>query len=63
MDFRFVSDHMSKKLQAILPAIAGSHPHPPEGIPTVDLSLAENVLLGEEVLGLAKAAISDFVTL
>ncbi|KAL4981985.1 pyridoxal phosphate-dependent transferase [Aspergillus falconensis] len=46
MDFTKVSGHMARKLQAILPTVAGSHgASPPEGVATVDLSIAENDLL------------------
>lgn len=62
MDLSNISNHMSKKLQAILPAIGGSHQLPTGGLAPVNLSLAENVLLREEVMTLVKASIRDTMT-
>ncbi|KAI0436489.1 hypothetical protein F4803DRAFT_223222 [Xylaria telfairii] len=63
MDFSDVSHQMSRKLQHVLPTVASSHPTPPAGIPVNDLSTAENSLLAEDILPLAKCAIADSLAL
>jgi hypothetical protein len=62
MDFSNISDHMGHKLQAVLPTVGASHPTIPEGVASIDLSNAENSLLAEEILPLAKSAIADTLT-
>jgi hypothetical protein len=60
MDFSNISQHMSRKLQTLLPKIAGSHgASAPDGVPTVDLSIAENYLLRNEFLSLIKEALTN----
>jgi hypothetical protein len=62
MDFPNISDHMGHKLQVVLPTLSGSHPSVPEGAESIDLSNAENSLLAEEILPLAKSAIAETLT-
>ncbi|KAK8069351.1 hypothetical protein PG994_005967 [Apiospora phragmitis] len=59
MDFSNVSTQMGQKLQAILPSVAASHGPSTGDIPSLDLSIAENGLLTEQFLALAKGAIHD----
>ncbi|KAL3448144.1 pyridoxal phosphate-dependent transferase [Aspergillus insuetus] len=61
MDLNNVSEQMSSKLKAIIPAINASHGGSPADdiVPAVDLSLAENDLLREEILALAKNSLTN----
>ena len=55
-----VSRHMAKKLQTILPRLAGSHPPSSlDGPIPIDLSIAENSLLRDETLALIKDSINS----
>ncbi|KAI0190609.1 pyridoxal phosphate-dependent transferase [Astrocystis sublimbata] len=63
MDFSNVSGHMSRKLQHILPTVAGAHQTPPEGILVTDLSTAENALIAEDILPLQRCAIAESLSL
>ncbi|KAJ5626872.1 1-aminocyclopropane-1-carboxylate synthase 7 [Penicillium herquei] len=49
---------MSEKLQSLLPKLAGSHQDPLDGTPTTDLSIAENLLIREKILGMVTEAIT-----
>ncbi|CEN60973.1 hypothetical protein ASPCAL07643 [Aspergillus calidoustus] len=60
MDLDNVSEDMGAKLQAILPALGAPHGgSSTDGVPPVDLSIAENELFRDEQLGLIKEAIVD----
>jgi hypothetical protein len=60
MDLGNVSEDMGAKLQAILPALGAPHGgSSTDGVPPVDLSIAENELFRGEQLGLIKEAIGD----
>jgi hypothetical protein len=63
MDFSNVSRHMGTKLQNLLPKLAGSQQTAPDGIHSIDLSVAENVLLGREILAMAKEAVGKSLNL
>lgn len=63
MDFSNVSRHMGTKLQILLPRLACSHSTLVDGIHSIDLSIAENALIGEEVLVMAKEAVAKSLTL
>ncbi|KAJ6093083.1 1-aminocyclopropane-1-carboxylate synthase 7 [Penicillium sp. IBT 16267x] len=63
MDFSNVSRHMGTKLQNLLPKLAGSQQTAPDGIHSIDLSVAENVLLGREMLAMAKEAVGKSLNL
>lgn len=59
MDSSNISHHMSKKLQTLLPKFSGSHASLPGDPPAIDLSVAENDLLREEILALFKESINN----
>ncbi|KAJ5113757.1 1-aminocyclopropane-1-carboxylate synthase 7 [Penicillium angulare] len=63
MDLSNVSRHMGTKLQILLPKLACSHSTPVDGIHSIDLSIAENALIGEAVLVMAKEAVAKSLTL
>ena len=54
-----ISAHMSEKLLAILPKVSGTHASSQVVTPPIDLSLAENLLLRDELLALFKDAIAN----
>lgn len=53
-----ISAHMSEKLLAILPKVSGTHASSQIVTPPIDLSLAENLLLRDELLAFFKDAIA-----
>ena len=54
-----VATHMQQKLLAILPKVAGTHDtSSTDGLPPINLSIAENLLLRDELLDFAKDAIA-----
>lgn len=54
-----VATHMQKKLLDILPKVAGAHSmSSTDRLPPIDLSVAENLLLRDELLDFAKDAIA-----
>lgn len=59
MDLSNVSQDMAAKLQAILPALAAHGGPSSDGVPTVNLSIAENELIQDELLGLTKKAVNE----
>ncbi|KAK2612529.1 hypothetical protein QQS21_001467 [Conoideocrella luteorostrata] len=63
MDFSTVSDHMGTKLQALLPKIAGPNRSPPDGVATIDLSIAQNHLMKEDFLTLMKDSLMNNLSL
>ncbi len=55
-----VSIHMHQKLLSILPKVATAHnATSSNGRPVIDLSVAENLLLRDEILALCKDAIAN----
>jgi hypothetical protein len=55
-----VSLHMKQKLLAILPKISGAHDtKTPGGLDKIDLSVAENLLLRNELLAFCKDTIAE----
>ena len=54
-----ISAHMSEKLLAILPKVSGTHASSQIVTPPIDLSLAENLLLRDELLAFSKDAIAN----
>lgn len=63
MDFSNVSYQMSRKIRILLPQLASSRQIAQDRASTIDLSIAENVLLGEQVLTIAKEAVEKSLTL
>lgn len=54
-----VATHMQQKLLAILPKVAGTHSaSSTDGLPPIDLSIAENLLLRDELLDFTKDAVA-----
>lgn len=53
-----ISAHMSEKLLAILLKVSGTHASSQIVTPPIDLSLAENLLLRDELLAFFKDAIA-----
>lgn len=63
MDFSNVSHHMSRKLQILLPQLASSRQITQNRASSIDLSIAENVLLEEQILTMVKEAVETSPTL
>ena len=60
MDTKGISRHMARKLQIILPRLADARIEAPSnGPPPIDLSMAENHLLRDEILALVKESINE----
>jgi hypothetical protein len=63
MDLSNVSEDMAAKIQAILPALGARGSPPSDDVPILDLSVAENELLRDELLELTKKAINNHLQL
>ena len=55
-----VAAHMEKKLASILPKVTATHDtSATDGLSTIDLSIAENLLIRDELLAFCKGAIAN----
>jgi hypothetical protein len=63
MDLSNISEDMAAKIQAILPALGAGGGLSSDDVPILDLSVAENELLRDELLELTKKALNDHLQL
>jgi hypothetical protein len=63
MDLSNISEDMVAKIQAILPALGARVGPLSDDVPILDLSVAENELLRDELLELTKKALNNHLQL